>query len=1086
MPEKESFPLGLPLQFPAPPAFFHSPLPVDQRTHDGRYIWDPPRIMHPSTPTAFHHPHPLGGGGGDLNLLLSRGRLPPPPDYPAPPYRLNPYMELYSSLQHASPTPPIHGLGLPGDFLASRGCSITDLQQPSSTLTSSELPFSLDGSRLTSPRPSRQSRKRALSASPYSDLDLNSMIRFSPNSLVSIVNASRSSSASGSYGHLSAGPLSFSGTLSPALSMHPGMGPHLQQLQAHLLRSGGILPPLTPHPPGVFPPHPQESKIEEKSEAKVVSGETEITNKKSIKAEKTMSQEEERLMKSEPGDFVATDCHWKHCGLQFQTQRNLVNHINNDHINANKKSFVCQWEDCSRDEKPFKAQYMLVVHMRRHTGEKPHKCTFEGCRKAYSRLENLKTHLRSHTGEKPYTCEYPGCSKAFSNASDRAKHQNRTHSNEKPYVCKAPGCTKRYTDPSSLRKHVKTVHGAEFYANKKHKGNGSGGDGGSEDGNGGVSPTRSDEPLSTKTASVSSPSIKSEETNSPGHQGSPLSVIPSSYAYCDEPISDNMSTSGTNHALDENWAEDAQDLDLYDLPVELQAAAVGLAPPAARHPARVKLNHKPSITLPPLPNLHNQRRGPTSGLTDLNRRITDLKMTGNTTAEIRRDSGNSTASTYYCSMKSGEESRRSSQMSHHRPSNGSLYDPISIGSSRRSSQLSANLVIQPQNCGWESSDNNEGRRMSEPIHSSNLTSPPPRPRSTLPGLHPVNPELVHHPNQEVVLDEVGEGEMLESKLVLPDDMVMYLSQVAETVNHGSPSTGPFDNLPGSPQNAGNMGTVNTVPPRPPTSGRITPSRQCQQTSANQSPARPNAASGLQHNCIPFQSSSVPQHHPGSPQCHPPVQGPPPPPIPGTGMPLQPPPSGLPSPQPPAIPQQQQQRLCTPMQTQVMPDASQSNYLSVQPTSPSVGHPVSNPISPCCYQQQASMSSPAAATTAPPQLHNPHQAARHCNCSNPQCTANNQCNPACNQQQYYNQKYSPQYSSYQDPPKEESSGCPPMSQTSANQMRQTAYERTLEYVEQCQTWATTTQQPPSCNMVINDMTSSLNSLMEENRYFQMIQ
>lgn len=50
-------------------------------------------------------------------------------------------------------------------------------------------------------------------------------------------------------------------------------------------------------------------------------------------------------------------------------------HINNDHIHGEKKEFVCRWDECSREQKPFKAQYMLVVHMRRHTGEKPHKCT---------------------------------------------------------------------------------------------------------------------------------------------------------------------------------------------------------------------------------------------------------------------------------------------------------------------------------------------------------------------------------------------------------------------------------------------------------------------------------------------------------------------------------------------------------------------------------------------------------------------------------------------------------------------------------------------------------------------------------------
>lgn len=80
---------------------------------------------------------------------------------------------------------------------------------------------------------------------------------------------------------------------------------------------------------------------------------------------------------TEPNDFVETNCKWVGCAKEFKHQFELVKHINNDHIhgNANKKSFICRWRNCSRDEKPFKAQYMLVVHMRRHTGEKPHKCT---------------------------------------------------------------------------------------------------------------------------------------------------------------------------------------------------------------------------------------------------------------------------------------------------------------------------------------------------------------------------------------------------------------------------------------------------------------------------------------------------------------------------------------------------------------------------------------------------------------------------------------------------------------------------------------------------------------------------------------
>lgn len=165
-------------------------------------------------------------------------------------------------------------------------------------------------------------------------------------------------------------------------------------------------------------------------------------------------------------------------------------------------------------------------------------------------------------------------------------------------------------------------------------------------------------------------------------------------------------------------------------------------PPTSRNRLKGRLNAKGVPSLPI--GVANVRgiRGilPQSNIGDLNRKITDLKMEGGgggqprqtslsdlqlrlqPLGEPRRDS-NSTVSTYYGSMKSADfgSSRRSSQASGVSAIRmgpvgpESFYDPISPGTSRRSSQMSttsgritssnhlqgpystSNLVVQTQN-----------------------------------------------------------------------------------------------------------------------------------------------------------------------------------------------------------------------------------------------------------------------------------------------------------------------------------------------------------------------------------------------------
>ncbi len=228
-----------------------------------------------------------------------------------------------------------------------------------------------------------------------------------------------------------------------------------------------------------------------------------------------------------------------------------------------------------------------------------------------------------------------------------------------------------------------------------------------------------------KTASVSSPSVKSEDAGSPGQIGSPgtessimtpgVVSCADTFGPCDDPISDsNVSTSnGMTEVLDQNQEWAAEEIDEFDM-AELSASVSvalgggdgnsgdgGPGRPAGfniqdrntrNRINKGRLQAKPMPALLSLPSINGPRRG--NGLTEINQRITDLRMGGSTTApspqtgnrnsstttllgqtmllpgsqqEIRRDSNATTVSSYYGSMRSGASplpfSRRSSEVS---------------------------------------------------------------------------------------------------------------------------------------------------------------------------------------------------------------------------------------------------------------------------------------------------------------------------------------------------------------------------------------------------------------------------------------
>lgn len=91
----------------------------------------------------------------------------------------------------------------------------------------------------------------------------------------------------------------------------------------------------------------------------------------------------------------------------------------------------CRCQYCS---KTFTRKEHMVNHVRKHTGETPHRCDI--CKKSFTRKEHFMNHVMWHTGETPHHCQ--ACGKKYTRKEHLANHM-RSHTNDTPFRCEICG-----------------------------------------------------------------------------------------------------------------------------------------------------------------------------------------------------------------------------------------------------------------------------------------------------------------------------------------------------------------------------------------------------------------------------------------------------------------------------------------------------------------------------------------------------------------------------------------------------------------------------------------------------------------------